>query len=222
MRETISKTSMIRRKNKLQIKDFILNHIYENLKGYLLVTVIFFIGIVIGVIFINHVTESQYIEIQEYVQNFVTALKGDYHIDTMNLLKNSLADNLKLIIGMWFIGSTVIGIPIVLGIVLFRGFCIGYTVSAVISILGIQKGMLFFATSILLQNLIFIPVIIVLAVSGIKVYKSIMKDKRRENIKIEIVRHTIYCIILLLFLVVASFIESYISANLLTACIQFL
>lgn len=222
MRETVSKTVTARRKSKLKIKDLILNNIYNNLKEYLIVTIIFLIGIVIGVIFINHVTESQYMEIQEYIQNFVTALKGDYHIDTMSLLKNSLTDNLKLTIGMWFIGSTVIGIPIILGIVLIRGFCIGYTVSATIAILGVQKGFLFFTVSILLQNLILIPVIIALAVSGLKVYKSIMKDKRKENIKFEIIRHTLCCTILLLFLVLASLIESYISANLLTACVQFL
>ncbi len=43
--------------------------------------------------------------------------------------------------------------------------------------------MLFFATSMLLQNLIAIPCIIALAVRGIKLYKSIMKDKRREKYK---------------------------------------
>lgn len=54
-----------------------------------------------------------------------------------------------------------------------------------------------------------------------KLYKSIMKDKRRENIKLEIIRHTIISIILFALLVLASFIEVYVSANLLTACIQF-
>jgi len=54
-----------------------------------------------------------------------------------------------------------------------------------------------------------------------KLYKSIMKDKRRENVKLEIIRHTVISIILFAFLVVASFIEVYISTNLLTSCIQF-
>lgn len=211
----------LQRKRKSHFKDAILNNIYTNLKAYFIVTVLFLIGIIAGVIFINNVNQTQFSEIQNYIQNFITALKGEYHIDSFALLRNSLLDNLKLTVGMWFIGSTVIGIPIVLGIVLFRGFCLGYTVSAAIAVLGVQKGILFSVCSILLQSIIFIPVLLTLAVSGIKLYKSIMKDKRRENIKLEIIRHTLCCILLFLVLIISSLIEVYISANLLTASIRF-
>lgn len=215
MRETT------RKKERFKLKNIILENIYYNLKAYCIVTIIFLIGIIAGVIFINHINEGQMGEIKEYIQQFITAIKGDYEINKGELLKKSLIENFKLALGMWFIGLSVIGIPIVLGIILFRGFCIGYTVSSAIAILGLQKGSLFFVTTILAQNIVFIPVIITLAVSGMKLYKSIMKDKRKENIKLEIVRHTIVSIILFALLVVSSLIEVYISTNLLTACIGF-
>lgn len=82
--------------------------------------------------------------------------------------------------------------------------------------------MIFIITSLLFQNILFIPCIIVLAVSGMKLYKSIIKDKRRENIKIEITRHTIFCGIILLMLEVSAFIEVYISTNLLQICAKYL
>ena len=59
-----------------------------------------------------------------------------------------------------------------------------------------------------------------MTVSCMKLYKSIMKDKRRENIKLEIIRHTIVSIILFLLLVIASFIEVYISTNILMICMN--
>ena len=211
----------IRTRRKNNFKELVFNHIYENLKLYIVVIIIFLIGIVAGVIFINNVNETQLIEIQNYINSFVNSLKTDSHIDKIELLKNSIGDNLILIVSMWFIGSTVIGIPIVLGIVLFRGFCIGYTVSSIIGVLGVQKGMLFLFTTVFLQNLIFIPVIVCMAVSCIKLYKSIMKDKRRENIKLEIIRHTIISIMLLLFLVIASLIEVYISSNLFILTLKY-
>ncbi len=211
-----------RKKVKSNFKELILNEIYNNLKFYIIVIVIFLIGITAGVIFINNTTDEQKIEIGEYINNFITSLKGNFEIDRGELLKSSLLENFKLVLGMWFIGSTVIGIPIVLGIVVYRGFCIGYTVSSAITILGMQKGIIFFLTTILMQNIIIIPVIISLAVSGMKLYKSIMKDKRRENIKLQIIRHTIISIIAFIFLVLASFIEVYISTSLLTSCIQFI
>lgn len=210
-----------RRKKKFNLKDVVINNIYNNLKEYLIVTILFLIGVIAGVIFVNNINESQILEVKEYINSFIEALKGDYHIDSISLLKNSLGDNLKLVIGMWFIGSTVIGIPIVLGIVLFRGFCIGYTGAVAIGVLGASKGIVFILVSIFLQSIIFIPTLLALAVSGIKLYKSIMKDKRRENIKLEIMRHTLCCFGLLLVLVIASIIEVYVSSNLLVACINF-
>ena len=211
----------IPKRRKSNFKEIILNHILENGKSYFIVTALLLIGIVVGVIFINNANESQITEIQNYINSFISSLKQDYHIDKMQLMKNSLGDNLILIVSMWFIGSTVIGIPIVFGIVLFRGFCLGYTVSAIIGVLGVQKGILFFFTTIFLQNLLFIPVIICMAVSCIRLYQSIMKDKRKENIKIEVIKHTMRSILLLLLLVIASLLEVYISTNLLMLCIQF-
>ncbi len=211
-----------RRRKKANFKELILTHLYDNIKSYIIVICIFIIGIVVGVIFINNTNETQSAEIQNYINDFISSLKQDYHIDKIELIKNSLGDNLILITSMWFIGSTVIGIPIVFGIVLFRGFCIGYTVASAIGVLGTQNGILFILTTVFLQNLIFIPVIICMAVSCIKLYKSIMKDKRKENIKIEIFRHTLISIMLLMLLVIASLIEVYVSTNLLMLCINIL
>ena len=137
----------IRKRQKGNVKDLIIRHLYDNFKLYLIVIIIFIIGIVAGVIFINNVNGDQATEIQNYITEFINLLKQDYHIDTGLLLKKSLSDNLILIITMWLLGSTVIGIPIVMGIVLFRGFCIGYSVSAIIATIGVQKGLLFFVVT---------------------------------------------------------------------------
>ncbi|MCI9365268.1 MAG: hypothetical protein HFJ54_01185 [Clostridia bacterium] len=40
-----------------------------------------------------------------------------------------------------------------------------------------------------------------------------MKDKRRDNIKLEILRHTIFSAIIGVMLIVASFVETYVSTN---------
>lgn len=211
----------VRKRQKNNIKELILRHIYDNIKLYLIVIIILVVGIIAGVVFVNNTSAEEAQEIQNYITEFINLLKQGNRIDTGQLLKKSLGDNITLIIIMWLLGSTVIGIPIVMGIVLFRGFCIGYSVSAIIASIGVQKGILFFFTTMFLHNLIFIPVIICMTISCMRLYKSIMKDKRRENIKIEIIRHTLISIILGLLLVVAAFIESYVSTNLLMLSIKF-
>ena len=212
---------VIHKKNS-KMMSIITQHVKDNIKAYLFTACILLIGITLGVIFINNLQDAQSQEIQSYINDFISTLKNGSTIDSGKLFQNSIVNNLILVFIMWFAGSTVIGIPIVLGIVMYRGFCLGYTVSALIAILGVGKGSIFFASYMLLQNLILIPCILALAVSGIKLYKSIVKDKRKENIKGEIVRHTLFSLVILGFLILASLIETYISANLFMLCIQYL
>ena len=212
----------IHKRRKRNFREVLLNHILDNMKFYIIVVIILIIGIVAGILFINNMNSEQITEIQGYINGFVNTLKEGNAIDKTALLKKSLGDNLILIVTMWFIGSTVIGIPIILGIVLFRGFCLGYTVSAIIGTMGVPNGILLTLSAVLLQNLIFIPVILCMAVSCIKLYKSIMKDKRRENIKIEIIRHTIISIVLFLALIVSSLIETYISSEIIMLTVKIL
>ena len=213
---------MRRTNKKNKISKIISNHIYENLKSYIIVTIILLIGIVLGVIYINNINQDLANEIKEYINNFVNTLKDNYTIDKVELMKNTIISNSILVVTMWFVGSTVIGIPIVLGIIAYRGFCIGYTISAALITLGSPGGIIFSISSMLLQNLFFIPAILALGVSGIKLYKSIMKDKRRENIKIEIIRHTLFSIFMLIILLVASVIETYLSTELIIMTINFI
>lgn len=207
-------------KRSFKILDLTKEHIRKNIKEYLAVAIVFLIGIIIGVMFINNVDESQKTQITDYLGNFTNSLNTDYEIDTKALLKNSIISNLLLAISLWFIGSTVIGIPIVYVIIGVRGFCLGYTISSIMITYSMWKGILFIICSLLLQNIIFIPCILALAVSGIKLYKSIIKDKRRENVKIQILRHTIFSAFIAVLMIGASFVEVYGSSNIVSICIK--
>ena len=210
------------RKKRKIILDTIIRHIENNKKQYLIVGILFLIGLIIGVSFFNNLDIDSRQNMNNYITNFIEQLRGNYEIDKINLLKDSAINYLIIALIIWFMGSTVIGIPIVYLIITIKGFSLGYTISCVINALGTTKGTLFSITSLFAQNIIIIPCIFALAISGIKLYKSIMKDKRKENIKLEIARHTIFSLFITLLLIIASFIEVYISSNLLSLSIKFL
>ena len=205
----------------LKICQLIKEHISNNAKEYLIVALMFIIGIFAGVFFVNNIQEEQKTEITQYLNNFIQQFKNTQNLDTINLLKTSITQNAVLAILIWFFGTTVIGIPVVFGIVIYRGFCLGYTVSVTITVLGLSKGLTFSLVSMLLQNIIMVPAILALAVSGFKLYKSIVKDKRKENIKLEILRHTIFSLLMLAVLVISSVIEVFISTNILSYIIKY-
>lgn len=211
----------MRKAKNLKIVETIKEHIINNHKEYIIVILLFIIGIFLGVLFVNNIQESQRVEIDGYFNNFIEKLKNTEDINQVELLKTSMGQNIMLAVVIWFFGTTVIGIPVVFGIVLYRGFCLGYTISVCISIMGLSKGIVFVLVILLLQNIIFIPAVLALAVSGFKLYKSIVKDNRKENIKLEIVRHTIFSLIMTLVLIVASLIEIFLSTNLLRVIIKY-
>ena len=208
-------------KKEKKIRNTITEHIKNNNKEYIIVALMFIIGIFLGVLFVNNIQENQINEISSYLNNFTEKFKETENIRNTELLKVSIRQNILLALIIWFFGTTVIGIPIVFGIVLYRGFCLGYTISVCISIMGLSKGLMFVIISLLLQNILFIPALLAIAVSGFKLYKSIVKDNRKENIKIEIIRHTIFSFIMLVILIVSSIIEVFISMNILKYLIKY-
>lgn len=127
-----------RRKKELKTKIAIMEHIENNIKEYAIVSIIFFIGIVIGVMFINNISETQSNEITTYITSFIQELKNNQSIEDFLLLKDSIKKNFILGFFLWFMGCTVIGTCIVYLTVCFRGFCLGYTISSVILTLGFR------------------------------------------------------------------------------------
>lgn len=206
---------------KNKIVSILVEFVKNNIKEYFIITLIFLISVFLGVMFINNTTYEQKMEISSYVNTYMEAFKQTTSDNNLELLQNNLRDNIILAITMWFVGSTVVGVPIIFGIIAFRGFCLGYTISAITIVLGVSKGIGFTAISIIMQNILFIPAIISLGVSSLKTYKSILNDKRRENIKIELIRHTVFCGLIALMLLLSAVVETEISTNLLRSLIKY-
>ena len=207
------------RKKKNEIWNVIKEDILNNAKSYFIIIIIFVIGILLGVMFVNQTKDKSEIEsyINTYIDETKTIQSGDYFVE----LQKDIKSNISLVLLLWFAGTTIIGIPIVLGVIVFRGFCLGYTIASCVYVLGRMKALIFIAMTILLQNIIFIPSIMILGVSSIKLYKSIVKDRRKENIRLSIVKHTILSAIILIALIISSVIKIQISYRLIVSFIKY-
>ena len=207
------------RKKRNEILTIIKEDVINNAKSYFIVGIIFIVGIFLGVMFINQAKDKS--EIEKYINTYVDETKslqnGNYFVELQKDIKN----NIVLVFILWFAGTTIIGIPIVLGIILFRGFCLGYTIASCVYVLGRIKALIFIAITILLQNIIYIPAIMILGVSSIKLYKSIVKDRRKENIKLSIVKHSIVSTIILIALIISAIIKIEISYRMIVNLIKY-
>lgn len=197
-------------------------HIQQNLREYAIAGIIFIIGIMIGIVFVNNLTDGQNLQISAYINDSVSQLKESKNSNTVLIIKESIKDNSLLVLLLWIMGSTVIGLLMVYLIICFKGFCFGYSLSSIICTLGVGKGCLFFFFTMFFKSLIVIPCVVALAVSGMRLYKSIMQDRRKENIKLEVLRHSATSILILIILVISSILSSYITNNIFKYFVKYI
>lgn len=207
------------RKKKIEAFAFIKEDIRNNLKAYIILIIIFSIGIFLGVLLINQSESKE--NIKDYINSYIDETKNLQNGDYIGELQKDIKNNIIIVFTLWFAGTTIIGIPIMFGIILFKGFCLGCTIASCVYVLGKLKGLIFIFITITLQNIIFIPAIIILGVSCIKLYNSIIKDRRKENIKLSILKHSIISIIVLMILIIASIIKIEVSYRMILNLIKY-
>ena len=213
---------IIRKRQKSQIFFLIYNHIKENKKNYLIATCLFFIGFIIAILFINNINQQQVNEISEYIKELNDNLQNVENLDYLELLKQSIYKNTIIILIIWIASSTIIGIPVIYAEIIYRGFVLGYTICSVLFTFGIKDGTIYNISTLLLHNIIFIPVLFATAVKGMKAYQSIINNRKKENIKLEFLRHTLFMVIMLILLIISSVIEVYFSTNLSKFILKFI
>lgn len=180
---------------------------------YFLLVLALMIGISAGAITINVLNEEQSQGLISFLDSFFKVLSQE-KIDSFTLLKHSLVNNFQTIILVWILGITVIGLPIVIFIVVLRGFIVGFTVGFLINELGF-KGFAFSLLTMLPQNIFVIPGLIALAVLSINFSIKIItsKTKRGSNFSFisELTSYSISTAIFSLLIILGSLVEAYIT-----------
>ena len=93
----------MKKHKRLAIKDTIFTHVQNNSKEYIIVTLIFIIGLFLGVMFINNISESQMTEVSSYLTNFIEKLKNTENLKIGTMLKTTILENTVLAITLWFL-----------------------------------------------------------------------------------------------------------------------
>ena len=202
------------------MKNILIDYVIRNKKNFIVIITLFCIGIAIGIFFINNSSQTQTEEINTHVQNLITNIKDSKNINKLSVLFFSIKQNSLFILLIWFLGCTIIGGIFIYLAVIYKGFSIGYTISAMIAVLGVKNGTIFSLIALFMQNIIFIPAFFIIAENGIKLYKGIYK--RCINLKEEVIRHTIIMLISIMLVIISSFIEVYFSTNLLIFLKEFI
>ena len=121
----------------------------------------------------------------------------------------SIIDNVKFVLILYLLGCTIIAGFMVYIAIIYKGFVLGYTSAAIFISYNIGESIRYLFLTLILHNIVFLPIVFLLALSGIRLYKEIMK--KNYNLKTVLLRHTVILLICLVFCIIASGIEGYFS-----------
>lgn len=188
----------------------------ENRGYYVFVLVLFCIGIVIGTYTVKYMSVVDKEDLTSYFTTFTNSICNN-DINYKGLLLNVVKKNLYLIIPIIMCAFTFIGIPVILIVDFIKGFTLGYTFTFLLTTFE-GKGFLLAFSSIVIQNLIYIPCIMVLSVIALQL--SVEKFKNRffktyVNRNLDFKPLVNIMVLIAIFFVVAIIIETYISPSII-------
>lgn len=154
-------------------------HLQNNLWLYIFSALCLCTGIVLGVYSVKYMDQTQKNDLVKYFTSTTTAenIKNENYY---GVFFQTLKNNLPILIGVWFLGLTMIGIPIILIIDLLKGYTVGFTITFLINSLGI-KGIWLSLLTVIPQNVIYIPCIMIASVLSMKFSITLIKDNERRN-----------------------------------------
>lgn len=198
----------------LKVRNMLVGHIKNNVNSYMFLVMAFVIGVSTGAFTVNGLSAVQRDELLNYFQGFMQLLSNQ-KIDSNELLKIALYENIRIIAVIWVLGVTIIGIPLIFMLVGIRGFITGFSSGFVIEAMGF-KGAIFTLFAMIPKEFVIIPCIIALGVNGINFSLNIIKNKSIKNKTKETLRSRFlsYCAVTLFytcFILVGVIIEAYVT-----------
>lgn len=114
-----------------EAKNKVTNTIKEQKRIYLLIIIIMSLGLLLGIVFAIVIPKSDHTLVAESLQMFFNDIQKN-NIDYKAALINSLIGNISYTMLIWLLGISIIGIPIILILLFFKTFILGFSISSII------------------------------------------------------------------------------------------
>lgn len=197
-------------------------HFYDNLFLYLITILFIATGMIVGLYCVKYMQDVDRSSLISYITSISTSSSSEI-MDAPKIFWGAVKNNLPIIIGLWILGLTFIGGPIILLINLYKGFSLGFTFSFFIYALK-ERGILLAILGVLPQNIIYIPCIIFLSV--ISLHFSIIGIKEKfskkyiSNSQSNVRNYTMIFLLTSCIMGMGFFIEAFITPALLKVVLK--
>ncbi|WMJ81874.1 stage II sporulation protein M [Clostridium sp. MB40-C1] len=196
----------------------IFQYMQKNLFLYIISLLFLCIGIVLGIYAVKYMGESEKHNLIDYILQYTNNINS-VQVSKKQVFLQALKNNIPFLIIIWFLGLSMIGIPIILILDGIKGFTMGFTASFMINCLG-SKGILVNLLTVFPQNIIYIPCIVIISVAAMEFSLNLLKNNSLNNLKpsnnlMKIMPYSTVFLIILCFMTIGFILEGYLTSSIL-------
>ena len=185
----------------------------DNLNLYVFVGVLVVVGAIFGAMLVHALTLEQQQELADQIGVYMTNVKEPQQLSPAETFWETYWFYGKWLLLIWFLGLSVIGLPLVLVLDFLKGVLIGFAVALLAQQLA-WKGVFFFFVATAPQNAIVIPALMIASISAARFAYFVVRERlfrRKGQLLPPFLAHTAVTGVMLVMLCVASLYEAFLS-----------
>lgn len=196
--------------------ELILGYFQRHLPLYLALIFLFTLGLGFGALTTQKLSPLQKEDLTGYLNSVYASLGKDPNSvgKRSDLFYQSMLDNVVKTTGLMFVlGLTVIGAPLILGVVFLRGFVLGFTVGFLVQE-AVVRGLVLSTAAVLPHNLLVVPALLVGAASALSFAAAALKRLlgiSQESISGQFASTTFLALCSCILLILATLVETYLT-----------
>ena len=175
-----------------------------------LILILFLMGIIFGVLAVKVLEQDQQRDLVNYIDQ---GLHGQIYQQNSFYVRQTITANVQTVFFLFFMGISVIGVPLALLLIFTRGFILGFSTSFLLETMGF-KGVLLVITGILPHNLLIIPALFLMVIAIIDCAAALTKirfTKQQVAIGPELVRCAVLTFVVLLIMILGGLVQGYVT-----------
>ena len=182
-------------------------------KKYIFLISIVVIGIVIGIVFSNILSDNDKILVENKLTTYFLNIKNNKEINYLSNFLNSFLNNNIVLITIWILGLSIIGLVFNIFILFFKSFVVGFGIGSIINIYlykGIIGSIIYIFPHIIINLFVFIVLVYYANNFSMKLFRLLFlkKDIKFKEVMNKYLKILLYAFFLLL---ISSILETFLS-----------
>lgn len=181
------------------------------------------IAIITGAVFATTLNKTDQALIKDYLAKFIQNIETN-KLDYFEAFKSSFVSNTIFVLGIWLLGISVIGIPIMLFMYFSKAFILGFSVSNIIinyKLKGCLLSFLYIFPHHIINLFIFIFLVVYAFAFSAKIINAIFKRKSID-FKLIINKYLLVLLICFIGITITSLLEVFLTPNLIKLVLPFI